>query len=118
MSSYDYGFGVTEQDREKMKQIRALRARHGELSIPPIYDDRPGHPTIDGEKHVVELRGANRTKVHRDDPGLEDPTPWCMEKAGGYDRGASVRGFKYQRLSVAKDWREPCSVCFPEGYDE
>ena len=120
MSSTDESFGLTDDDREQLTRILKQNSTKGNPRDHPIErgdESRPNLPRIDGEPHVVELEGNRETKVHREKAD-EELTPWCKGRPHGFDAGSSVRKLKYRPLSVARDWRDPCKVCFPEGFDE
>ena len=115
MSSTDDTLGLSDDDKQRLVEIMESQKKH---TAPTNQDpDRPNLPLEDGEPQVLELRGNRMTKVHRPDPE-RDETPWCQGKLHGFDAGSSVRAWKYRPLSVAREWRDPCKVCFPEGYDE
>ena len=89
------------------------------------------HTTLDGASprppdnhhdHVVITRGNSNTKAHRPHPDPPDdhdaPYPWCLDTPFGMTRGGVKSAFTTWRLAVAREWRTPCQVCYPEGYPD
>lgn len=118
-SKYNYGYGVTQDDRRELGEMHADAQTHAQQSQHTPDYQRPELPVKDGERHVVELRGASKTrKVHRDDPDSEGASPWCGPRKVGFKPGSSHHEFRYRGLGMARVWREPCAVCFPGGFPE
>lgn len=112
-TEYD-GFGITEQDREKLSLILQTRNQHADKST--YNPDYPTRPEL--EDHTVELTGNRQRKAHLPDPESSSPRAWCVGKPGGIDPDQVRYEWKTRRVGVAREWREPCSVCFPEGYPD
>lgn len=116
-------YGITEDDKQKLGELLETREKHGQkrhhIHSQHVNAEHPELPTVDGGKQVAELRGTLQTrKAHRPDQERAGPYPWCADRPGGYDKGSSERVWRFRSLSMAREWREPCRICFPEGYDE
>lgn len=103
--------GLTKSDKQLLNTVVTERKKHTRDTTHE-YD----RPDIDEVDNLVEARGNTNKTVHLPDPTQDGLAPWCEGK-GGVQSNQDPE-WRERRVWVARGWRTPCKVCFPEGFND
>lgn len=80
---------------------------------PPLFTD----VVVDGEEVAVWRVGNQAAKAHKPDPDAAedgDAEPAC--DYGSRPWGNDDPRYKFETIDVTREWRDPCSECWPDHY--